>query len=64
MPDQTDLKFSDFTAGEKVRIATLLGRMAKRGIADDGTGRVDLSDLKRKVERIENQALRRKQRGK
>lgn len=55
-----DIKFSDFTAGEKVRIAALTARMAKRGLADDGTDRVDTSDLKRRIERIENQALRRK----
>ena len=56
-----DLKFSDFTTGEKVRVTGLLARMAKRGVADDGTGRVDLSDLQRRIERIENTALRRKQ---
>lgn len=55
-----DLKFSDFTTGEKLRIAGLIARMGKRGLADDGTDRVDLSDLKRRVERIENAALRRK----
>ena len=58
MPD--DLKFSDFTLGERVRIAALIARMGKRGIADDGTGRVDLTDLQRRVTRIENAALRRK----
>ena len=56
-----DLKFSDFTTGEKVRVAGLLARMAKRGLADDGTGNVDLSDLQRRVERIENTARQRKQ---
>ncbi|MET7294905.1 DUF6257 family protein [Streptomyces griseoloalbus] len=55
-----DLDLSDFTAGEKVRMAGLIARMAKRGLADDGTGRVDLSDLKRRFERIENQARKRK----
>ncbi|WP_151478889.1 DUF6257 family protein [Streptomyces albicerus] len=55
-----DLKFSDFTTGEKVRIAGLVARMGKRGLADDGTGNVDLSDLQRRVERIERAALRRK----
>lgn len=55
-----DLKFSDFTTGEKARIGGLLARMAKRGLADDGTGRVDLSDLQRRIERIERQALKRK----
>ena len=52
-----DLKFSDFTASEKVRIVTLTARMAKRGAAGDG---VDISDLQRRIVRIENQALRRK----
>ncbi|MDX2686866.1 DUF6257 family protein [Streptomyces scabiei] len=52
-----DIRFSDFTTGEKLRVAALTARMAKRGLAGDG---VDLSDLKRKVERIEKQALRRK----
>ncbi|MFF7260676.1 DUF6257 family protein [Streptomyces sp. NPDC008159] len=55
-----DIRFSDFTTGEKLRVAALTARMAKRGLADDGTGNVDLSDLKRKVERIENAARRRK----
>lgn len=56
-----DLQFSDFTTGEKVRVTALLARMAKRGAA--GTD-VDLSDLKRRVERIEAAALRRKKTGK
>ena len=55
-----DLRFSDFTTGEKARIAVLTARMAKRGLADDGTGNVDVSDLKRRIERIENTALKRK----
>jgi hypothetical protein len=55
-----DLRFSDFTFGEKASIAALTARMAKRGLADDGTGSVDLSDLQRRVERIENGARRRK----
>jgi hypothetical protein len=50
-------KFSDFTLGEKASIAILTTRMAKRGLAGDG---VDISDLQRKVERIERDALRRK----
>jgi hypothetical protein len=58
MPNDLDL--SDFTAGEKVRMAGLIARMAKRGLADNGTGNVDLSDLKRRYERIENQARKRK----
>lgn len=58
------LNMSDLTASEKVRMAALIARMAKRGLADDGTGNVDLSDLKRRFERIENQARKRKQQGK
>ncbi|MFJ2737687.1 DUF6257 family protein [Streptomyces sp. NPDC087317] len=56
----TDLRPSDFTLGEKARLAGLVARMAKRGLADDGSGRV-LQDLKRRVERIEDTARRRKQ---
>ncbi|MEU1520435.1 DUF6257 family protein [Streptomyces sp. NPDC005811] len=56
-----DLTFSDFTAGEKVRVAALVARMAKRGAAGPT---VDLSDLKTRIERIERQALRRKKTGK
>lgn len=52
-----DLNFSDFTAGEKVRVAALVARMAKRGAAGPN---VDVSDLKARIERIERQALRRK----
>jgi hypothetical protein len=52
-----DLKFSDFTTGEKLRLAGLIARMGKRGAAGDG---VDLSDLQARVERIENGARRRK----
>ncbi|MFI1764542.1 DUF6257 family protein [Streptomyces sp. NPDC020800] len=53
-----------FTAGEKVRIAMLVARMAKRGLADDRQfgGRVDQSDLERRVARIEEQARRRAER--
>ncbi|MGW1669028.1 DUF6257 family protein [Streptomyces sp. NPDC002324] len=50
-------KFSDFTTSEKLRVAALTARMAKRGLAGDG---VDISDLQRKVERIERQAASRK----
>lgn len=53
-----DLNFSDFTAAEKVRVAALVARMAKRGAASPN---VDLSDLQRRIERIEQQAMRRKQ---
>lgn len=53
-----DLTFADFTAGEKARVAVLVARMAKRGAAGPN---VDLSDLKARIERIENTARRRKQ---
>ncbi|WP_406255445.1 DUF6257 family protein [Streptomyces chartreusis] len=56
-----DIKFSDFTTGEKARIALLTARMAKRGMAGMD---VDISDLQRRVERIEKQAARRKKNGK
>ena len=55
-----DISFRDFTTGEKIRVVALVARMGKRGIADDGTGNVDLSDLKKRVERIEKAAERRK----
>lgn len=52
-----DFKFSDFTTSEKVRVGVLIARMAKRGLAGDT---VDISDLQRKVKRIEKTAERRK----
>jgi hypothetical protein len=52
-----DLSFSDFTLGEKARIAGLIARMGKRGLAGDT---VDLSDLQARVKRIEKTAERRK----
>ncbi|MET9083733.1 DUF6257 family protein [Streptomyces sp. NPDC004237] len=55
-----DLRFSDFTISERLRITALTARIAKRGLADDGTDRVDTADLKRRIERIENTALKRK----
>ncbi|MFC8429898.1 DUF6257 family protein [Streptomyces sp. NPDC057253] len=55
-----DISFRDFTLGEKARVVALVARMGKRGFADDGTGNVDLSDLKKRVERIEKTAERRK----
>ncbi|MEU6373955.1 DUF6257 family protein [Streptomyces sp. NPDC046909] len=57
-----DVRFSDFTTGEKIRVVTLVARMAKRSIADDGSGRV-LKDLQDKVARIEQRAQRRKDAG-
>ena len=53
-----DIEFSDFTLGEKARIGVLIARAAKRGAAGPD---VDISDLTRRIERIENQARRRKQ---
>ncbi len=60
MSKPTDVRFRDLTAGEKLRMAGLVARMAKRGLADDGTEKVDLSDLKKRMARIEKQAERRK----
>ncbi|MEU9264559.1 DUF6257 family protein [Streptomyces sp. NPDC048251] len=56
-----DLKFSDFTRGEQVRIVALGARLAKRGLADNGTGNVYVRDLQQRIERIENTARKRKQ---
>ncbi|MFE7927802.1 DUF6257 family protein [Streptomyces sp. NPDC057456] len=55
-----DLKFSDFTRGEQVRIVALGARLAKRGLADDGSDRVYTADLKARIERIEDTARARK----
>jgi hypothetical protein len=52
-----DLTPADFTFGEKARLAGLVARMAKRGVAGMD---VDIRDLQRRVERIEDQARRRK----
>jgi len=57
VPKSNDITAADLTFGEKARIGVLVARMAKRGMAGDG---VDLSDLQRRVERIERDALRRK----
>ncbi|PAK25800.1 hypothetical protein CJI59_13920 [Streptomyces sp. Alain-F2R5] len=56
-----DITSADLTLGEKARLGALVARMAKRGMAGPG---VDISDLQRKVERIERQAAKRKQQGK
>lgn len=48
----SDLEFSDFTRGEKAAIASLTARMA--------LPRANLTKLKRRIERIEQDALRRK----
>ncbi|WP_432155971.1 DUF6257 family protein [Streptomyces sp. bgisy153] len=52
------------TAGEKARIALLVARMAKRGLADDrhSGGQIDQRDLQRRVARIEEQARQRAER--
>ncbi|MGM9335614.1 DUF6257 family protein [Streptomyces murinus] len=52
------------TVGEKTQIAWYVARMAKRGIADDRQvgGRVDQSDLQRKVDRVLDQAREREER--
>lgn len=55
-----DLSFRDFTRGEKAHLVLLHARMAKRGIAGPT---VDLSDLQRKVRRIEARAEKRKKNG-
>ncbi|MFD0256425.1 DUF6257 family protein [Streptomyces sp. NPDC127113] len=55
------VRFSDFTRTEKARVAVLTARMAKRGMAGPN---VDISDLQRRVERIEREAARRKHKGK
>ena len=52
-----DLRFSDFTTGEKLSMGLLIVRMGKRGMAGP---EVDISDLKKKAERIEKRAQRRK----
>jgi len=52
------------TAGEKARVAVLVLRMAKRGLADDRVtgGRVHQGDLERKVERVLEGARKREER--
>ncbi|WP_406199240.1 DUF6257 family protein [Streptomyces sp. NBC_01017] len=47
-----DIKFSDFTPAEKRRVAALTARMA--------LPRANLTKLRRKVERVEQDALSRK----
>lgn len=51
------------TAGEKARVALLVLRMAKRGIADDRVsgGRVHQADLEKKVERVIDGARKREE---
>ncbi|MDX3570818.1 DUF6257 family protein [Streptomyces sp. ID05-47C] len=52
-----DLTAADLTLGEKARIGVLIARAAKRGAAGPN---VDISDLTRRIERIEKQARSRK----
>ncbi|MGW4033102.1 DUF6257 family protein [Streptomyces sp. NPDC004838] len=63
MADQSERE-PRLTAGEKLKVAVLIARMAKRGIADDRTygGRVDQGDLERRVDRILDGARRREER--
>jgi hypothetical protein len=56
-----DLRFGDFTTSEKLRLAGLIARAGKRGMAGPD---VDISDLTRRIESIERAALRRKQKNK
>ncbi|RSS79494.1 DUF6257 family protein [Streptomyces sp. WAC06614] len=46
----------EFTAGEKAKLAWIVARMAKRGIAGDN---VHIGDLKRRADRIEKTARKR-----
>ncbi|MFE3016710.1 DUF6257 family protein [Streptomyces sp. NPDC059256] len=53
------------TAAEKAKVAVLVLRMAKRGIADPdrhGHGTVDLTDLERRVEQVIDGARKRQER--
>jgi hypothetical protein len=59
MAKNDDVKFSEFTAFEKLQMVTVIARMAKRSMADDGSGKI-LDDLKAKAARIEKKAQRRK----
>jgi hypothetical protein len=53
---QTHPNDPPLTAGEAARVAWLIGRMAKRGLAGE---EVDLSDLQRKLDRILDGARKR-----
>jgi len=46
----------EYTTGEKIRIAALIARGAKRSLAGEG---VYLADLDRRIERIKDGALKR-----
>jgi hypothetical protein len=53
---QTHPNDPPLTAGEAARVAWLIGRMAKRGLAGE---EVDLSDLQRKLDRVLDGARKR-----
>lgn len=59
MAKNDDVKFSEFTTGEKIHMVSIIARMGYRSMADDGSGRI-LDDLKAKAARIEKKAQRRK----
>lgn len=59
MAKNNDVRFSEFTTFEKIQMVSVIARMAKRSIADDGSGKI-LDDLKAKAARIEKKAQRRK----
>ncbi|MGW5677558.1 DUF6257 family protein [Streptomyces sp. NPDC003860] len=61
---RTEEREPKLTAGETAKVAWLVLRMAKRGIADDRVrgGVVDQSDLERRVDRIIEGARKREER--
>ncbi|MFF1297949.1 MULTISPECIES: DUF6257 family protein [unclassified Streptomyces] len=59
MAKNDDVRFSEFTTFEKLQMVSVIARMAKRSLADDGSGKI-LDDLKAKAARIEKKAQRRK----
>lgn len=58
-PDEPKL-----TAGETAKVAWLIGRMAKRGLAahNSPTGEIYQKDLEKKVDRVLDQARKREER--
>lgn len=50
-----DIRFSDFTFGEKVRIARLIAKAARHGVS----GSDDIDPYTREIEKIEQRAARR-----
>ncbi|MFH8617892.1 DUF6257 family protein [Streptomyces sp. NPDC017979] len=61
---RTEEREPKLTAGEKTKVAWLVLRMAKRGLADDRVrgGVVDQGDLERKVEKVIEGARKREER--